>query len=276
MAKKQWTDEERKAFGDKMKAARQNKNPQTNTPTQNVSPQIPAESAVTAPTQLITLTQDQFDSLISRLNSGNIQDKAPSPALSPAVGSLQTNALGQVVGTFKKYNIDPDFYPDPVEKLLDFCDSDNRMRRHNVRDNYFIEWSITSKPYETKDHINIQEPTFHLTLYANEYDDQGEDTGRFIVIQTLHMNEDEGIALLFAAEEGYEADSFDLAALMDLTRYERARRWLVDIFYPPRTFDLNTDAREEAIGGSVVKVITKSNVKGFGNKTPTISDEELE
>lgn len=251
--------------------------PQTKTAkTKNETSNEPIAPAIDSATpQLITLTTDQFNSLIDRLNTGNVQDKAPSPALT-AGGGLQTNALGQVVGTFKKYNIDPEFYPNPVEMLLEFCDRDTRMRRQNVRDNYFIEWSITSKPYETRDHINVQEPTFHLTLYANEYDDQGGDTGRFIVVQTLHMNEDEGVAMLFASEQGIDTNSLDIQELMNQTRYERSRRWLVDIFYPPRNFDLTTDAREEAIGGSVVKVITKSNVKGFGNPTPKIAEEELQ
>lgn len=223
----------------------------------------------------VTLTQEQFDALIRRLDAGTQVDKAASPSFTPGVG-IQLNPFGQVVGTTTKFNVDPAYYPDPREELLKYCDKNPRMRRHNVRENYVLTWDITAKPYETKDHTMIQEPTFHITLYGNEFDDEGEPTDRAYVVQTLHLNEDETEARLFAAEEGVEVSDETMKNLMDRTRFERIRKWLVEgIFYPPRNFELNVDSKEEAIGGTVVKVVTKSNVKGFGNPTPKIQDEEL-
>lgn len=235
----------------------------------------PVQDQPTEPKQNnIVLTDTQFEELIKRLNSGNTQDKI---GMVGAPGSnLQVNPFGAVVGTVTKYNVDPDYYPNPVEALLEDFDVDDRMRRHNVRENYFITWEMTSKPYQTKDNMSVQEPTFHSTLYSNEFDDQGEPTGRAIVVQTLHFNEDEELARNFAADKGFEVTNENLRELMDRTRYSRMRAWLIDLFYPPRNFELNVEEREEAIGGTVVKVVTKSNVKGFGNPTPKIRDEELQ
>lgn len=245
--------------------------PQTNTP--KVDDSTTENSNNSGGNQLITLTQDQFDALLSRLGGGTA-DKSPAPSMTPGVG-LQVNPFGMAVGTVTKFNIDPNYYPSPVEALYKEFDADPKTKRFNLRDNYFITWDITAKPYETRDHLSVQEPTFHLTLYMNMFDDEGEDTGRAIVVQTLHLNEDEELCRIFAAEEGITVTDEGLRELMDRTRYARVKQWLLDIFFPPRNFELNEDYREEAIGGQVVKVVTKSNVKGFGNTAPTISDEEL-
>lgn len=246
--------------------------PQTNTQKENDTndnnEQI-ANTTADLPDQ-VTLSKEQFNKLLDLLAAGNITDKSPAPSLAPGNG-LQTNPFGQVVGTVTKFNINKDYYPDPTEKLYD----EKRFSRFNLRENYFIVWSITTKPYPTKDNLMVQEPTFHLTLYMNIFDDEGEETGKAIVIQTLHMNEDEEIARLFAAENDIEVTEKGLKELMDATRYSRSLKWLENIFFPPRTFELNIDSTEEAIGGSVVKVVTKSNVKGFGNPIPKIEDEEL-
>jgi len=254
---KKWTPEERKAFGEKMAAAKAAKKPQTKTPQTN-SP------------QLITLTTDQFNDLVNRLSSGTVTDKTPAPSLTPGIG-LQLNPQGQMVGTFTKFNISPDYYPDPREQLLD----EPRLSRFSMRENYFITWDIDSKPYETKSGISTQEPTFHVTLYQNMFDDHGEEMDRSIVIQTLHLNEDEELAMIYASDEGLEVTPEGLRELLDRTRYARIQQWLLAIFFPPRNFQLNVDSKEEAVGGTVVKVVTKSNVKGFGNSVPKIDNEEL-
>lgn len=243
--------------------------PQTNTPKENSNEQVDSSEFIPAPGTVV-LTQEQFDSLIKRLDSGSTTDKSPAPSMTPGIG-LQTNPFGQVVGTVTKFNVDPNYYPNPVERLLD----EVRFSRFNLRENYFIVWDISAKPYQTKDNLSVQEPTFHLTLYQNLFDDEGDELDRSIVVQTLHMNEDEELARLYASEQGITVTDETLKELMDATRYERSKRWLENIFFPPKNFELNVDAREEAIGGSVVKVITKSNVKGFGNPTPKIEDAEL-
>src|ERR1035437_2719611 len=170
------TEEQKMAWAAKMKAAREAKQTQTKTTNTND----------TTKENTITLTQKQFDTLIRRLDAGNVTDRAQAPSMTPGIGMsspLQVNPFGQVIGTVTKFNVDPNFYPDPIEELYVYCDTNPRMKRHNVRDNYFITFDITAKPYQTKDHQSIQEPTFHLTLYGNEFNDEGEPTGRAMVIQ---------------------------------------------------------------------------------------------
>lgn len=280
MAKKKksaWTPERRKEASDRAKA-RMAASPQTNTPETKVEqPNLPPvnQQPVAGTPGTITLTDDQFKTLVDRLTNGQTSDKAPAPSLTAGVG-MQTNPWGQVVGTITKFNTDPDYYPNPIENLLTEFDQDRRMRRFNLRENYFITWDITAKPYETRDNLNVAEPTFHITLYMNMFDDQGEDTDKAIVVQTLHMNEDTELCMNFASENSIQVDTEGLRELMDRTRYARIRNWLLDIFFPPRNFQLNVQDEEQAIGGQVVKVITKSNVKGFGNPAPKIADEELQ
>lgn len=250
--------------------------PQTKTEEQPApeTQNIPAPTPDSSIAGNIILTQEQFDTLVKRLGGRSTQvDHQPSPSLSPNPGSgLQVNPFGAVVGTVTKFNINPEYYPDPRERLYD----EPRLSRFSMRENYFITWDISAKPYQTKDNMSIQEPTFHVTLYQNLFDDQGKETGSAIVIQTLHMNEDEELCRMFAAENGFEVTDESLKQLMDDTRYARISNWLLSIFFPPRNFEMSVDSHEEAIGGSVVKVVTKSNVKGFGNPTPKIDDEELQ
>jgi len=235
-------------------------------------PQTKTEPQAQETKGTVTLTQEQFDALIKRLDGRSVTDMAP--AVSFATG-LRTNSLGQVVGTVTKYSIDPEDYPSPIEDLLDDFERDPKMRRFNLRDNYYISWDMTAKPYQTKDGLSVQEPTFHVTIHENEYDEEGNETGRFIIRKTLHFNEDEELINIFASENGIEITPETLKDLYKKVRYQRVRDWMVnEYFFPPRIYSQNDDATELAVDGHVVKVVTKSNVKGW-DKTPVIKDEEL-
>lgn len=275
---RKWTPEEKKAASVRAKAQIA-ANPQTKTQNETTTNPLPTPvdsptPAQAGPSQNITLTQEQFNALISRLDAGSTIDKVPAPSMTPGIG-LQTNPFGQVVGTATKFNVDPNYYPNPIERLLTEFDKDNKMSRFNLRENYFITFDMTAKPYQTKDNLSIQEPTFHTTLYQNRFNEQGEAMDEAWVIQTLHMNEDEELARLYSFEEGINMDEVALRDLMDETRYYRIKQWLLGLFFPPINFGLTKDDHEEAIGGTVVKVVTKSNVKGFGNPAPVVSDQEL-
>lgn len=218
----------------------------------------------------VTLSREQFDALLERLSQGNVVDRSPSPAM-----GLQTNALGQVVGTVTKYSIDPELYPSPIDALLDDFDEDSKTRRLNVRENYYISWDMDAKPYQTKDGVSVVEPTFHVTIHENRYDEEGNDTGQFIVRKTLHFNEDEELINIFVSENGLELSTENSKELRDRVRYQRVRNWMInEYFFPPRVFAQHDDTQELAVDGTVVKVITKSNVKGW-DTAPVISDEEL-
>lgn len=274
-----WTPERKAQFAKDMaarRAAKKEQTQQTQTPQTKVEEQIKTDPQIqqdVAAPQLLTFTPEQLKQLVDAL-SGGTRDSAPAQAFQPT--GQQVNSQGQVIGSIEKFPIDPDYYPDPIEDILKWLDANPRTRRFAFRDNYYLTWEMTSVPYDTKFGTSVREPTFHLTLYSPLYDEDGEDTGRFRVIQSLHFNEDESTALGIAAEMGFQANAGNMREVMNQARIERIKRWLLSVFFPERNFDLNTFYDEEAIDGQVVRVITKSNVKGFGNKTPKIEFEELQ
>lgn len=273
-----WTPERKAQFAKDMAARRAAKKEQQpaqlkQTPqTKKVEPTT--NEAQHATPQLLTFTPEQLQQLVAALSGGNTNTAAP--AAFSTLGQQQTNANGQVVGSIIKFPIDADYYPDPTDEVTDFMDKDKRTRRLAFSENYYITWDWDAKPYDTKYGTSMREPTFHATLYANFYDDEGEDTGKFRIVQSLHFNEDESTALELAAEFGYDANAENMREVMNRARVERLKRWLLGVFFPEHNFDLNQFSTEEAIGGQVVRVVTKSNVKGFGNKTPKIEIEELQ
>lgn len=275
---KKWTTEQKKAASEKAKLKYQETLNKPNVETVPMTDVTPTSQPAAAP-QLITLTKEQFDQLIGGLTNGN-SDKAPAPNLSTnnemSLGQQRTNAQGQVVGSFIKFPIEEGYYPNPIEEITEFMDKSKKTKRFGFSDNYYLTWDWDSKPYDTKYGTSMREPTFHATLYANQYDEEGNETDKYIVIQTLHFNEDESTALTIAAEMGYEANHDNMRQVMNDARLERVKRWLLGVFFPENNFGLNETSFEEAIGGSVVRVVTKSNVQGFGNKTPKIDFDELQ
>lgn len=278
MPKKQWTDEERKAFGDKMRALRAEKEQKQTPQTDKVAPTEPsveAAPAVETPAApapaAVTLTTEQLQALVAALSQGTT-NTAPAPAFS----GQSVNAQGQVVGSIIKFPVDPGYYPDPIPAINDFMETDKRTRRLAFTENYYLDWEWDAKPYDTKYGTSMREPTFHATLYANYYDDEGNDTGKFRVVQSLHFNEDESTALDYAHSLGIDATHENMREVMNTARVERLKRWLLSVFFPERNYELAVQSNEEAIDGQVVKIVTKSNVKGFGNARPVIDVEELQ
>lgn len=289
-----WTPERRAKFGADMaarkaaKANQQKQTPQTktveeptnveidNTPAEDlhrgyvetpIPPTAPQPAAPAIPGNL-SFTPEQFEQLMAALAGGNT-DRAPAPSLT----GMQTNAQGQVVGIIEKYDSDVSHYPNPVDEITNWMNTDKRTRRFAFSDNYYLSWDVTTDPYPTKYGTNVQEPTFHLTLFANMYDDDGDDTDEFRVVQSFHFNEDEGTAFDIALSFDMRPTAENMKEVLDLARAERIRRWLLNIFFTEHNFDLNSFYSEQAIGGQVVKVITRSAVKG--KKLPKADEDDL-
>jgi uncharacterized protein (DUF736 family) len=282
-----WTPERRAQFAADMAARRAKAQQQKQTPQDkqvdepiHAAPDVqpaadtPPEPSKADSPQLLTFTPEQLQTLVAALTGGKADQAVPQAFSS--LGQHQTNAQGQVIGTIEKFPISAGYYPDPVEEVTRYFDDTPKYRRLAFSENYYLTWEWDAKPYETKFGTHIQEPTFHLTLYANLFDEDGDETDKFHIVQTFHFNEDETTALEVATELGFDANHDNMRAVMDLARVERIKRWLLNVFTPEKNYDLNQFYSEEAIGGQVVKVITKSNVKGFGNKTPKIDIEELQ
>ncbi len=277
-----WTPERKAQFAKDMAERRAKKQVEkeaspTQTPeTKTVEVEAPQKQEIIQPTSpaespALSFTPEQLQQIIAALTGGTT-DHAPAMSLS---GQL-TNTRGEVVGSIEKYNIDPDYYPNPIDEVTTWLDTNEKTKRFSFSNNYYLTWEITTVPYDTKFGTSVREPTFHLTLYSPLYDENGDDTGRFRVVQSLHFNEDESTAFEIAARLGFTPTHDNMREIMDKARVERIKRWLKSIFFPENNFGLNTSFNEEAIDGQVVKVITKSNVKGFGNKIPKIDFEELQ
>jgi hypothetical protein len=220
---KEWTDEERKAFGDKMKKARADKK------------QTPSEEIKEEPS-----TQELLD-MIKELKS---QVDKPSGGMPEA----RVTASG-LVGTVEKYRVDPDLYPSPVARLRE----EPRLQQFAFKVNYDLGWGVDITSYQTKDGLNVKEPRFTLQLNKLELDDNGQKTGKAWVIKRMIMHEDPQSAIAVARENGLEVDDDNSPEFLNEMRYMRMRDWLIGVFYPPKQ-DAQERRREEVLDGRVVEV----------------------
>lgn len=258
MAKKQWTEEERKAFGLKMKAARQNKNLPKPNEEELQSPVVddPATPEVEPTPGTTVVSMDDYNALLKQIEEmKNIQWKLMGQNMSPAEVGMQN---GKLLGTVEKYKVDGKYYPDPSARLAE----EVKLARFAFPLNYELDWSVTTVAYTTIDNIRTKEPRFQLQLSRIVMDEEtGEPTNGRYVICRLMMHEDPDTALTIAREQGLEIDQSDEQAFMNEMRYIRVRDWLIEAFYPaPIKHD--NGAREMVINGKLVTYYEKSNDKG--------------
>lgn len=222
------TPEERKAWGEKMKAARAKK----------------AEPQVTAPEPQVTVNQEpDLQELLARikeLEAKNNNYVAPNQP--------QVTARG-IIGTVEKYSTNPALYSDPRERLA----NEPRLTQFAFKTNYELAWLVDTTSYETKDGINMKEPKFTLQLNKIVLDDEGMPTTKRIVINKIIMFEDPQTALVVARDHGVEVDESRETDFLNDMRYLRLRDWLFDTFYPPKPTSLSRQ-KQEVIGGQLVNV----------------------
>lgn len=263
MAKKEWTPEERKAFGDKMRAAKAART-NTNTPKQNVlvSNPDPVDHGTPVPAdykelqaQVLELKSYLFDFM---RNGAQTQPTGPQ-------------ATGQgLVGTFEKYILDPTNYPDPTARLA----KEPKLSRFAFEINYELEWKVGVTQYETKDKINTKEPKFELQLNRIVMDEEtGEPTGgRFVITQGI-FHEDPQAALVVAQEQGIDVNDYEEKAFLDEMRYLRFRDWLLEAFYTPLITGRKSNKREMVVNGRLVQYFEVNSEDGQVGMTKTNWDE---
>jgi len=251
MPKKEWTPEEKAAFGAKMKALREQKklNDQViNTP--------PPDNQ-----DLETLTRQVQEALeeIKRLKAEKVEK-----------GTQQASvAGGTLTGTYERYKTDADYYPDPTERLS----NEPRLSRFAFKDNYELKWEVQLTQYETIDKIRTKEPRFVLSLIVKVYDEEtGELTNRRFVILRGIFHEDPEAALYIARENGIEVEAQDEKTFLDEMRYLRFRDWLLEAFYPTPP-PPSQNKREIVVGNKLVEIYevtsdkSESMVSGFASMT---------
>lgn len=230
MPKKKWTEEERKAFGEKMKAARAKKEkvekPKAEEPKANQEETIASEATI--------------KELLDRIKQLENRDYATP--------SAQVTSRG-LIGTVEKYSTNEDLYEDPREKLA----KEPKLKQFAFDVNYELEWQIDVSNYETKDGINMKEPRFTLQLNKVKFDDDGNDTRKRIVVKRHVMHEDPQAALVIAKDNGVIVDQSNEIQFLNDMRYLRLRDWLLGIFYPTKS-SVHKVKSQEVIGGKLVEV----------------------
>lgn len=245
MPKKEWTPEERKAFGDKMRAAKAERKQKEYEGPRDLGID---ETTHVAPEQGVDDLQRQIEELkqsIAQLT--NKQNSTETP---------QMNKTGDLIGEWEKYIVDPAHYPDPIPRLK----AEARLQPIAFNHNYELEYDVAVSSYETKSGKNVKEPKFMINLNRIVLDDQGEPTLKRYVARKMVFHEDPQAALVIARENGYPVDKSNEKQFLDEMRYLRVRDWLFGIFWP-KPADPMAKIREEVIGGTVVQVFTKNSVE---------------
>ncbi len=250
MPKIQRTEAERKAWGAKMKAAREAK--ARNDKIAEREPELQAR-----------LQDPQIEELARQVKE--LQEQLKVRPVEPTQGAQLTQR--GVVGTIDRYNMDLSVYPDPRQRLS----VEPRLKRFSFSDNYELTYEVKPMRYPTIDGIWRQEPQFTLELIAIKYDEEtGDPTdGRYTVCRGIFF-EDPDAASIEAQQQGISFEDYtDQQTFLNEMRYLRMRNWLLEAFFPPTNDEPKTNKREMVIGNKLVETwevsSTEKQAIPFGN-----------
>ena len=237
-----WTDAERKAFGEKMKALREQKLTEDTKPTEEVETTIQNDDYNTL--------KQQVEELKQLIASQAKQQPAPQPQ------GAQITATG-LIGTLHKYNTDPSYYPDFTKRLA----LEPRLSRFAFGENWELEFSVKTSTYTTLDNRRVDEPQFTVQLIGVVFDEDGNKTeGRYVRRQMIFF-EDPDAAMTVARENGLNVEDFEEKAFLDEMRYLRVRDWLLENFYPPKNINRKQNKKQMVVGNQVVEYYEVSSVE---------------
>lgn len=223
MPKKNMTPEEKKAWAEKMKAAK---------------------AAKAAPSAEQDIAHDDYKDLLKRFEALEAKLKAEVQTNSQP----QVTGRGKLIGTYERYVVDPTYYPDPREELY----KEPRLARFAFPINYELEWDVSTVSYESIDGVRTSEPRFQLNLSRIVMDDDGNPTNGRYLIRRLTLHEDPDAALAIAREKGIDTDLINQKAFLDDMRLLRMKDWLIDKFYPSR-INTNKQTRQMVVDNQVVE-----------------------
>lgn len=257
MPRKKMTDEEKKAWGAKMKAAREaKKTAVTEAPQDVLAPEPEVEDKVVQETDIEALKRQMNEVMeTNALLKAAILRGDVAPQGQPTVG-----AKG-LVGEFEKYILDESQYPDPTKRLA----QEPRLAPLAFNYNYVLKYEFSIRAYPTQQGIYTKEPEFTVTLWRKKIGDDGEvekrvnpANGKLEEVhyraRRLMFHEDPEAALVIAHDNNIDVDKTDERAFLNEMRYLRVRDWLFDVFWPkPAT--KTRGMREEVIGNQLVEVV---------------------
>lgn len=245
MPKKEWTPEERKAFGDKMRALKAQKKTEATdtvlkTPEEVNLPKV-------EPVQPADYDANDVAAMMRYIKELESQNWRQNQSQHGQQGPQVIN--NKMTGTVEKYPINRKLYSDPVERLS----NEPRLQPMAFKYNYELEFEIGTTTYTTIDNIRMQEPKFTLRLIRIMLDEvTGEPTnGRYVVCQMI-FHEDPDTAVLLANQNGIDVDETNESQFLDEMRYLRMRDWLLECFYPAPIKDVS-NRKTVAIDGKLVE-----------------------
>jgi len=244
------SEEQRKAASERMKAMHAAKKEKLSEVTQNepVTP-TPSEESVSS---------EDFKQLLEHVKQ--LEAKLANQPKTE-VETPQFNQRGSMVGTFEKYTVNPDNYPDPSERLS----QEPRLASMAFPINYELMWDVNTTSYETKDGISTKEPRFSINLLRKVLDDEGNVTNKRYLLKKLIFHEDPQAAISVANQHGFDINSVGEWEFLNEMRYLRVQDWLFDIFWPKSA--VNKARREEVVDNTLVEVFEISSEDG-GVKIP--------
>lgn len=221
-----WTEEQKKAFGEKMKKAREEK-----------------AAAPEKQEPQVTIPESQLNELLERMAKLEAQkDYQPQKAtISPT---------GQVIGIQEKFPINKGLYLhlDPRERLM----SEPQLKRFALDENYSLYWDVFVSTYTTSSGVKMSEPRFELQIRQKEFDDDGNETGEYQIAKHV-SHEDYDAAVELALSLGMDVDPQMGVDFLDEMRYQNWKMFIMEIFYPPKTIKVtNSGKKEMVVDGRVV------------------------
>lgn len=235
---RKWTPEQKKAASERAKAAIEAAKQMEDHP-QEAKANLDVEDL-----------QKQIQELKKSLEALKSVDTPQSPQ------GPQVTSRG-IIGLQEKYIMDPEYYPDPVERLS----NEPKLKPFAFDENFEITYECAPiRPYETRDGRLVTEPQFTLRLIRKVRDeDTNELTNQRYVLRKGVFFEDPQTAVIVARDNGIDFNALEEKVFLDEMRYLRFREWLFDGFFPPKSDQQEVNKHETVIANRLVEVYETSS-----------------
>lgn len=190
----------------------------------------------------IELTQDQFDTLMNRLNAVESSKTATEKPASTGV-----DQFGKPIGILQKFSIDPADYEDPRERLMSLPE----FERFAFKQNFVLDWEVDQSLYDTKYGTAVSEPKFVLTLKQKRYDEDGNVKKGLIIRGRGIFFEDPMASIKEAVALGMAITDQNSPEFLSQMRFLRYKFWISEILNPRRPDSTKPKVHEEVIAGKV-------------------------
>lgn len=219
-------------------------------------PEAPQEPTAEEKQETVTITKEQFETLLARLESVESAKVTSTPV---SQGVSQVAADGRIFGIQTPYSLSPEIYNDPREVLYNLP----ILEQYGFKKNYRLDWVVEVQNYETKYGTSFSVPKFKLKLrklMLNEetgepitFEQNGKTFERGYLVQAGIFFVDPAEAVATARELGLPIDDANSHEFLDRMRLELYKRWLLECMKPPRP-QPSKGQKQVVIGGTAYLV----------------------